>query len=532
MIKRALISVSNKEGIIEFAKELRNLNIEILSTGGTAKLLREAGIEVKDVSEITGFPECLDGRVKTLHPAVHGGILAIRNNGKHMKTLENLNIDTIDLVVINLYPFKETILRNRDEGIEPLCPSKSLSLCPAENVKLEDAIENIDIGGPAMLRAAAKNYNDVTVVIDPKDYDAVIKEIKNNGNTGIETRYNMALKVFEHTAHYDGLIADYLRTKTEKSDIFPQNLTLTYEKIQDLRYGENPHQKAAFYKEIGNNKGTLANAIQLQGKELSFNNINDANGAIELLKEFEEPTVVAVKHTNPCGVASGNDIYCAWQKAYESDKISIFGGIIAVNRVITEQIAEEMIEIFLEVIIAPDFTEEALKVFAKKDNLRLIRIKEISLNYKQGLHIKKVQGGILIQYEDNSLLEEFKIVTDISPGKDEMEDLLFAFKVVKHVKSNAIVFARNKQTLAIGPGQTSRIWALQNAIRSSVHSLEESVLASDAFFPFRDCVDEAAKAGITAIIQPGGSIKDNSSIEACNEYGISMVFTGMRHFKH
>ncbi len=512
MIKRALISVSNKEGIIEFARELKNLNIEILSTGGTAKLLREAGIEVKDVSEITGFPECLDGRVKTLHPAVHGGILAIRNNEEHMKTLEDLNIDIIDLVVINLYPFKETILRG--------------------NVKLEEAIDNIDIGGPAMLRAAAKNYNDVTVVINPEDYGVIIEEIRDNGNTGIETRYNLASKAFEHTAHYDSLIADYLRAKAEKPDIFPETLTLTYEKIQDLRYGENPHQKAAFYKEIGNNKGTLVNGEQLQGKELSFNNINDANAAIELLKEFEEPTVVAIKHTNPCGVGSGDNIYRAWQKAYESDKTSVFGGIIAANRIITEQTAKEMVGIFLEIIIAPDFTEGALGIFSRKKNLRLIKIEDMDFNCGRGLNIKKVQGGILTQDTDNLLLNELRAVTDTAPGEEEMEDLLFALKIVKHTKSNAIVFARDRQTLAIGPGQTSRIWALQNAVRNSVHSLKGSVLASDAFFPFRDCVDEAAKAGVGSIIQPGGSVNDSESIKACNEHGISMVFTGMRHFKH
>ncbi|MBU5678010.1 bifunctional phosphoribosylaminoimidazolecarboxamide formyltransferase/IMP cyclohydrolase [Alkaliphilus sp. MSJ-5] len=509
MIKRALISVSNKEGIVELAKKLVDLNIEILSTGGTAKLLREAKVEVKDVSDITGFPECLDGRVKTLHPSVHGGILAIRSNNEHMQTLENLNIRSIDLVIINLYPFKETILK--------------------EGVQLEEAIENIDIGGPTMLRAAAKNYNDVTVVIDPMDYDVIIEEIKNKGNTSTETRYNLALKVFEHTAHYDSLIANYLR---KKSDIFPEYLTLTYEKVQDLRYGENPHQMAAFYKEVGNNKATLVDGIQIQGKELSFNNINDANGALELLKEFEEPTVVAVKHTNPCGVASGKDIDEAWEKAYSADPLSIFGGIIAANRPITKKIADSMKEIFLEVVIAPDFTEEALKVFEEKKNLRLIKIENICSHSKEQWQIKKVQGGILVQEENNTLIKELKVVTNTAPNEEEHQDLVFAFKIVKHVKSNAIVLVKNKQTLAIGPGQTSRIWALQNAIGNSAHSLEGSVLASDAFFPFRDCVDEAAKAGVSAIIQPGGSIKDNTSIEACNEHGISMVFTGMRHFKH
>lgn len=586
MIKRALISVSNKDGVVEFAKRLAKLDIEILSTGGTAKLLRKSGIRAKDVSDVTGFPECLDGRVKTLHPAIHGGILAMRDNRKHMRTLENLNIDTIDLVVINLYPFKETILKQQDLSLHYNGPRQNGTADSSERMSpspcpgsvgglqqngiadpngavcsssypgphlgcLEEAIENIDIGGPAMLRAAAKNYSDVTVITDPKDYAAVIEEIENRGNTDIETRYSLALKVFEHTAHYDSLIADYLRTKAAKPDIFPETLTLTYEKNQDLRYGENPHQRAAFYREIGNNRGTLADAVQLQGKELSFNNINDANGAIELLKEFEEPTAVAIKHTNPCGVASADDIHRAWQKAYESDKVSIFGGIVAVNRIITEQTAEEMTEIFLEVIIAPDFTEKALEIFSEKDNLRLVKIAGLNPahgyckqncgqnhnhNNKQEshtrLHVKKVQGGILVQDKDSLLSEELEIVTDTHPSEAEIEDLLFALRVVKHVKSNAIVFARNKQTLAIGPGQTSRIWALENAIRNSVHSLEGSVLASDAFFPFRDCVDEAAKAGITAIIQPGGSVKDAESIDACNEHNISMVFTGIRHFKH
>ncbi|NMA04046.1 MAG: bifunctional phosphoribosylaminoimidazolecarboxamide formyltransferase/IMP cyclohydrolase, partial [Clostridiales bacterium] len=385
---------------------------------------------------------------------------------------------------------------------------------------------------PAMLRGAAKNYRDVTVVTDPRDYDVIIKEIENKGNTDIETRYDLALKVFEHTAHYDSLIANYLKTKTRKPDMFSETLTLAYEKIQDLRYGENPHQKAAFYKEIGNNKGTLVNGEQLQGKELSFNNINDANGALELLKEFSEPTIVAVKHTNPCGVASGSDIYDAWKKAYESDKVSVFGGIVAANRMITEQTAKEMAKIFLEVIIAPGFTKEALGIFSGKKNLRLIEVEGADFNDGRGLHIRRIQGGILVQDENNSLLEEIRVVTNTAPGEDEIEDLLFALRVVKHVKSNAIVIARNKQTLAIGPGQTSRIWALQNAIRNSVHPLKGSVLASDAFFPFRDCVDEAAKAGVSSIIQPGGSVNDAESIEACNEHGISMMFTGMRHFKH
>lgn len=513
MIKRALISVSNKEGIVELANKLVSLDIEIISTGGTAKLLREAGIDVKDVSHVTNFPECLDGRVKTLHPNVHGGILAIRNNTNHMETIEKLNIDPIDLVIINLYPFKETILK--------------------ENVTLEDAIENIDIGGPTMLRAAAKNYKDVTVIIDPNDYERVINEIEcNNKNTTIETRSKLALKVFEHTAYYDSLISNYLRKENSEEDIFPENLTLSYDKVQDLRYGENPHQKAAFYKEIEKNEGTLVDGVQLQGKELSFNNINDANGALELLKEFEDPTVVALKHTNPCGVASGENIEEAWHKAYESDPVSIFGGIVAANKPITKDMAEAMSQIFLEVIIAPEFKKEALTVLKRKKNLRLIKIKNILKNNNKKLQIKKVQGGILVQEDDNQLLNQMEVVTESNPSKKEKEDLIFAFKIVKHVKSNGIVLVKDKQTLAIGPGQTSRIWALQNAVRNSKHSLEGSIMASDAFFPFRDCVDEAVKAGIKSIIQPGGSIKDKDSIDACNEHGISMVFTGIRHFKH
>ena len=509
MIKRALISVSNKEGIGQLAKELEGLGIEILSTGGTGDLLKESGVNSKDISELTGFPECLDGRVKTLHPAVHSGILAIRDNKDHQKTLEELGIGTIDLLVINLYPFKETILR--------------------EDVTEAEAIENIDIGGPTMLRAAAKNHRFVTVITDPADYDRVLKEIKEKGNTSLETRRDLALKVFQHTSHYDSLIADYLNKGRYD---YGDTLTLTYEKVQDLRYGENPHQKASFYREIGRRAGSLVEGIQLQGKELSFNNINDTNGALELLKEFEETTVVAVKHTNPCGVACGDNVYQAYCKAFEADPLSIFGGIIASNESIDARTAEKMAEIFLELIVAPDFSQEALDILSRKKNLRLIKLPEISKRTKGALDIKKVAGGLLIQETNNELLDKQDLVTDKKPSQGEMEDLLFAYKVVKHVKSNGIVLAKDKQTLAVGPGQTSRIWALENAIRNTKHDLKGSVLASDAFFPFSDCVEEAAKAGVTAIIQPGGSIKDQDSIEACNEKGIAMVFTGMRHFKH
>ncbi|AKL93887.1 bifunctional purine biosynthesis protein PurH [Clostridium aceticum] len=509
MIKRALISVSDKTGIVDFAKELVKLGIEILSTGGTAKLLRDAEVNAIDVSDVTGFPECLDGRVKTLHPAVHGGILAIRDNEEHQKTLQQQNITPIDLVVINLYPFKETILK--------------------EGVTMEEAIENIDIGGPAMLRSAAKNHKFVTVVTDPRDYEKVLEEVREKGNTAFETRYDLALKVFQHTSHYDTLIAAYLGKDKEG---FGDTLTLTYEKVQDLRYGENPHQQAVFYREVGFQAGTLVEGVQLQGKELSFNNINDANGALELLKEFEEPTVVAIKHTNPCGVASGKDIYEAYSKAFEADPLSIFGGIIATNQVIDGRTAEKMQDVFLEVIIAPDFTEEALRIFSDKQNLRLIKLSNITVKKQKAIDMKKVAGGLLIQDINKNLMQEIETVTEKKPTEEMMEDLVFAFKIVKHVKSNAIVLVKDKQTLAVGPGQTSRIWALQNAIKNSTHNLEGSVLASDAFFPFSDCVEAAFKAGVKAIIQPGGSLNDKVSIEACNEQGIAMVFTGMRHFKH
>ncbi len=545
-MKRALISVSNKDGILEFARGLSGEGVEIISTGGTAKLLREGGLSVKDVSEVTRFPECLDGRVKTLHPKVHGGILAKRGDESHKKTLKDLDIEEIDLVVINLYPFKETITK--------------------EDVDLEEAIENIDIGGPTMLRSAAKNFEDVTVVTDRRDYDRVLEEIQKRGNTGIVTRYELALKVFEETAYYDGLIANHLRKNMKKhlielteknttgsneeinnnegtnnedtTDIeyplgleFPEKLTFPYEKVMDLRYGENPHQRAAFYREAANVPGSLVSAGQLQGKALSFNNLNDTQGALELLKEFDRPTAVAVKHTNPCGVASNETIEKAFEKCYAADRKSIFGGIVALNREVDGSTAEEMEEIFLEVVVAPGFTQEALEVFKKKKNLRVLALPDI-LQKDPGMDIKKVSGGILVQERDCALILENNVVTEKTPEERELEDLEFAYKVAKHVKSNGVVIAKDQQTLAIGPGQTSRIWALDNGIRNSEHDLAGSVLASDAFFPFEDCVMKAKEQGISAIIQPGGSIKDEDSIQCCNRHDISMVFTGMRHFKH
>jgi phosphoribosylaminoimidazolecarboxamide formyltransferase/IMP cyclohydrolase len=514
MIKRALISVSDKTGIVEFAEELQKLGVEIISTGGTAKTLGDAGIKVINISDITGFPECLDGRVKTLHPKVHGGLLAIRSNQEHMKQIKELGIDTIDMVVINLYPFKKTILK--------------------ENVELEEAIENIDIGGPTMIRAAAKNYQDVVVIVDPADYQSVLEEMKTSKDVSLKSKFKLAYKVFEHTCHYDTLIAKYLREKIGE-EAFPETLTLTFEKAQDMRYGENPHQMAVFYKEVGQNKGCITSAKQLHGKELSYNNINDTNGALELLKEFDEPTVVAVKHANPCGVASADNIYDAYVKTYESDPVSIFGGIIAANREIDAKTAEEINKIFIEIVIAPSYTEDALKILTQKKNIRIMQLDDISAKLPEGtLEMKKVAGGLLVQNVNREVLNEaeIKCVTDKKPTAEQNEDFVFAMKVVKHTKSNGIVIVKNKQTLGVGPGQTNRVMAAKIAIEYSGERAKGAVLGSDAFFPFSDCVEAAAKAGITAIVQPGGSIRDQESIDACNKYGIAMVFTGMRHFKH
>jgi phosphoribosylaminoimidazolecarboxamide formyltransferase/IMP cyclohydrolase len=509
---RALISVSDKTGVVEFAQELARLGVKIISTGGTATRLKDNGVDVIGISEVTGFPECLDGRVKTLHPAVHGGILAMREKPDHMKQLADLKIEPIDIVAINLYPFKETILK----------PS----------VTLEDAIENIDIGGPTMLRSAAKNHKDVAVVCDPKDYGQVIKELEEKGEVSYAAKYRLALKVFQHTASYDAMISDYLRKEIEGE--LPDNLTLTFERVQELRYGENPHQKAWYYKEVKPAAGTLVNAVQLHGKELSFNNINDTNGALETLKEFDEPAVVAVKHANPCGVGAGYDIFDAYVKAYKADPVSIYGGIVAANRVIDEMTAAEINKIFVEIVIAPGFTEEALDILARKKNIRLLKLENILEKAPEDYDLKKVSGGLLVQETDNSLYEEsdVRVVTDRIPTEREMEDMKFAMKVVKHIKSNGIVIARDGKTIGVGPGQVNRIWAVENSIRQATESTEGAILASDAFFPFDDCVTAAAKAGISAIIQPGGSMNDEDSIKKANELGIAMVFTGVRHFKH
>lgn len=512
MKKRALISVSDKTGVVEFAKNLVSLGYEIISTGGTAKTLTDNNIPNIGISEITNFPECLDGRVKTLHPAVHAGLLAMRSNDEHMRQLRQLSINTIDIVAVNLYPFKQTILK---PGIE-----------------LGEAIENIDIGGPTMLRSAAKNYQDVIVVVDPLDYASVIERLKNK-SADIEFKFNLMYKVFAHTSVYDSMIAEYMRKKLGID--FPQNIAFAYEKVQQLRYGENPHQNGAFYREAIPCKAGLSEAEFLGGKELSYNNINDANGALDLLREFSECACVAVKHANPCGVGIGKDVCESYIKAFECDKISIFGGIVACNRAVDEFAAAEMVKIFLEIVIAPDFTDKALAILKQKPNLRILRLKDINLPLNKGEYdMKKVVGGLLIQDKDTSLFNEsdVTIVTKKKPTEEQMKQLIFAYKVVKHSKSNAIVVAKDFSAIGVGAGQTNRIWATQQAIEHSGERANGSVLASDAFFPFNDCVEVCAKAGIKAIIQPGGSIRDKDGIELCDSEGIAMVFVGQRHFKH
>jgi len=510
-MKRAFLSVYDKTGITQFASGLIDLGFEILSTGGTQRALEQAGLKVTNVSDITGFPECLDGRVKTLHPDIHAGILAMRGNEEHMAQIQKLGVGLIDVVAVNLYPFKATIAQ--------------------PNVTLEDAIENIDIGGPTMLRAAAKNWQDVASIVDPADYERVLASLKNDGLER-ELLFDLCVKVFEHTAAYDALIAQYLRARNGGG--YPDRLTLTYEKVQDMRYGENPHQSAAFYKEPLDTKGTLAEAEQLWGKELSFNNINDTNGALDCLREFEQTAVVAVKHANPCGVGTADSLYQAYMKAYEADPVSIYGGIVAANETVDKKTAEEMAKIFLEIVIAPEFTEEALKILKTKKNLRILRLKDLTAPVKQSaLDIKKPLGGLLVQQCDTALIAgELKTATKLAPTDSQLRDLLFAWKVVKHLKSNAIAVAKDGGTLGLGPGQVSRIWAAQIALQRAGEGAKGAVLASDAFFPFDDCVRLASEHGISAIIQPGGSVRDEDSIKACDELGIAMVLTNMRHFKH
>ena len=537
MKKRALVSVSDKAGVVDFCKGLAENGFEIISTGGTAKALKEAGLEVIGISEITGFPECLDGRVKTLHPNVHAGLLAMRSNPEHMEQLRMLNINTIDIVCVNLYPFKATLESGAD-----------FATC----------IENIDIGGPTMIRAAAKNYQDVAVIVDPADYDKVLEELK-EGEISLDTKKYLQYKVFAHTAVYDSLISNYLASQLGIT--FPDEVTFAYKKAQNMRYGENPQQQAVFYKEQLSRKGSLPSSTQIWGKELSYNNINDANGALELLKEFGSvPAVVACKHANPCGVGTGENIFEAYMRAYNSDPVSVFGGILAINGTVDEATAIEINKIFIEIVIASAYTCEALEILESKKNIRLLQIDDISCKRdSSAFDMKKVYGGLLVQQYDETLLKNEDmnlfttkatmetvaladgkqktvygtgVVTDRAPTEEEIEALLFNWKVVKHTKSNAIVIGKRDRTTGIGMGQTNRIWAAQQAIAHAGGKAKGSVMASDAFFPFADCVEECVKAGITAIIQPGGSIRDKDSVDACNAAGIAMVFVGDRHFKH
>ena len=511
-IKRALISVSDKSGIAEFAQSLASLNIEILSTGGTAKLLQDKNIPVIEVSDYTGFPEMMAGRVKTLNPKIHGGILARR--GIDEKVMSENNINAIDLVVVNLYPFQKTISN-------PDC-------------SLEEAIENIDIGGPAMLRSSAKNHASVTVVVDSSDYQSVLDELNTSGDTSLLTRKKLALKAFEHTAQYDGAIANYLG---REDDGFSNTLNLQFVKSQTMRYGENPHQKAAFYKETKLNEASVSSSNQIQGKELSFNNLADADAALECVRNFNGPSCVIVKHANPCGVATRDTILSAYLDAYKTDPTSAFGGIIAFNRELDKQTVQSIIERqFVEVIIAPSLSKDAINALSDKENIRVLECGELNKT-KQAFDYKKISGGLLIQDKDLAQLSpsDLKCVSIIRPTDSQMTDLLFAWKVAKCVKSNAIVYAKNQMTIGIGAGQMSRIYSAKIAgIKAADENLrvEGSVMASDAFFPFRDGIDAAAEAGISAIIHPGGSMRDNEVIAAANEHSIAMIFTGIRHFKH
>ncbi|MFV2060230.1 MAG: bifunctional phosphoribosylaminoimidazolecarboxamide formyltransferase/IMP cyclohydrolase [Gammaproteobacteria bacterium] len=526
-ITRALISVSDKSGIVDFAKQLSAQNIEILSTGGTAKLLSDNNIDVIEVSDYTGFPEMMDGRVKTLHPKIHGGILARR--GTDDDIMKQHNIPGIDLLVVNLYPFEETIAK-------PDCD-------------LANAIENIDIGGPTMLRAAAKNHKDVTVIVNSADYQLVIEELNQNQcSVNDETRFDLAVKVFEHTAKYDAAIANYLGTiiedtKSDKNDLssFPRTFNRQYYKSQEMRYGENPHQAAAFYKELNSSEtnpgANIATATQLQGKELSYNNIADTDAALECIKQFnDEPSCVIVKHANPCGVGTGKELYEAYDRAYQTDPESAFGGIIAVNQILDNKTAQAIIERqFVEVIIAPDAAPDAIETIKAKKNVRLLVCGKWSETTMPRLDFKRVNGGLLVQQSDQLLYNELNVVTKRAPTEKEMQDLIFAWKVSKFVKSNAIIYAKNSMTIGVGAGQMSRVNSARIAGIKAEHAkldVKGSVMASDAFFPFRDGLDNAASVGITAVIQPGGSMRDEEVIAAADENDIAMVFTGMRHFRH
>jgi len=512
-VRRALLSVSDKTGIVDFAKELGALGVELISTGGTARTLKDAGLKVMDVSEYTGFPEMLDGRLKTLHPKVHGGLLAKRDNLSHMEDIKKHGIGLIDMVVVNLYPFEQTVSK--------------------PGVTFEECIENIDIGGPTMLRSASKNFESVAGVVDPGDYGCIVEELKKNGNElGGKTRLMLAKKVFQHTSRYDALIADYLDGLSPEEGM-PKTLTLSYRLAQGLRYGENPHQKAAFYEERTDGL-SLAKAKILQGKEMSFNNYYDTHSALMLALEFENPACAIIKHNNPCGSGVGGDSADAYKKAFKSDPVSAFGGVLAFNAEVTEEAAAEITKIFVEVVIAPSFSAGALKVFSAKPNIRLLELSGMLAKPLKGFDIKKIAGGILRQDWDLKKVDvrSLKAATKRRPTADELDGLDFAWKVVKHVKSNAIVYAAKDRTLGIGIGQTSRVFSARIGAIAAQESLQGSVVASDGFFPFRDGIDEIYKAGVTAVVQPGGSVKDDEVIAACDEHNMAMLITGTRHFKH
>lgn len=511
-VKRALISVSDKTGLVEFARQLVALGVEIVSTGGTMKSLQEAGVPVIYISDVTGFPEMMDGRVKTLNPYIHGGILAVRDNPEHIAAMEEHRICPIDLVVVNLYPFRQTIAK--------------------PGVSQEEAVENIDIGGPAMVRSAAKNFRYVTVVVNPERYGDVLSELQQQGQVTEATRLALVREAFSHTAEYDAAIALYFSRQIGEGE-YPSTMISPWHKIQDLRYGENPHQTAAFYRDEAVTGG-VAYARQLAGKELSFNNIIDLESAYSIVAEFSRPAVAIIKHTNPCGTATAEEIAMAYKLAYEADPVSAFGSIVALNRPVDVATAEQLKEIFLEAVIAPAFDAAALKILAAKKNVRLLEAELPKSSAKSRYDIKTVSGGMVVQATDSAdaPMTEWKTVTKRMPTEAELRELELAWKVVKHVKSNAIVIARDGRTIGVGAGQMNRVGAAEIALKQAGEAARGAVMSSDAFFPFRDTVDAAAKAGITAIIQPGGSMRDAESIAAADEQGIAMIFTGMRHFKH
>ena len=511
MAKRALVSVSDKSGLVDFVKGLQAAGWEIIATGGTQKLLENSGVKTIGISDVTGFPEICDGRVKTLHPKVHGGLLARRDEESHLQALRENGIEFIDLVCVNLYPFRETIAK--------------------EGVSMADAIENIDIGGPSMLRSAAKNYNDVTVVCDPADYDTILAEINATGNTTLETRLQLSAKAYTHTAQYDACIATYMREKAGLNE----KLFLEFDLKQGLRYGENPHQSAKFYASTKAIPFSLATGKQLQGKEMSYNNIQDANAALNIARDFDEPFCVALKHMNPCGAAVAETIEEAWQKAYEADTVSIYGGIVICNRTITKEIALGMKPIFLEIVIAPDFTDEAMEIFATKKNLRVIQVDMTKTNEAIDQYVS-VNGGLLVQHLDTQIetITPEMCATKVQPDAATLADMQFGWNIVKHVKSNAIVVVKNGQTLGVGAGQMNRVGSAEIAMKQA-HAAgvtEGLILASDGFLPFDDTVALAAQYGVTAIVQPGGSIRDNDCVVKADELGICMLMTGTRHFKH